>query len=1020
MKRLTVRLICFPIIAVLAAFVIAVDVVLSIFYNIITPWVHPPIVDSLAANMSAARGEDLATEVEREGAVLVMNNGVLPLSKSANSSADVYGWGSSDAGWVVGGSGSGQVKQASPDSFYAEVTFVDALKEYGISNNDALTDYYNSYCNSRPGIDGTLYNTPDGFYVLVEPDYENLPAKTSDTAFIVLSRTAGESDDAPRVQYKYGRETDETRTYLEISTEEENMIRQVASSHENTIVIINSTNVMELGFLETIPGIDACIIAGGTGLNAARALPEIIYGEVNPSGRLADTYAYEFESSAAYVHSGMDGLGVYTNGGDLLLVGRSQNAGSAEEHGRSYLDYTEGIYVGYKWYETAYAEGVWNGIQNAYGTGYDGVVQFPFGYGLGYENKDDLAWDVISLTMGEGENASDLKDGFAFTGEEQDDLVTVTVRVTNNGEIAAKDVVELYLTAPYTDGGIEKSSVSLVAFAKTPLLESGAACDIKLTFNMSDLASYDDYDKNGNGHYGYELEAGEYQLKLMTDAHTVKQNVSVLAEGENAERGEGIINFSVGEGGVLYDASRNVVASAINTNKFTGDQAYDGTPIDASDEVDGGLDFVSRATMQEVSSVAEAGGEKLPDRAISDEARALHRYTDAMREEWDNATTDIFGRPINAQSTSFGQGGSMSVYSGSSVTELGIELGGNYDDERWDSLLSQVSFADMQSYIGFNALQMNGVGSIGLPALQNIDGPQQIGGFAAANLRTTGYPNATVMAQTWNTDLVRRVGEAIGSEGKALGVDGWLGPGVNIHRSPLGGRNYEYYSEDALLSGTMAEWAICGAKNSGMYAYLKHLALYEQESNREGVFVWLNEQALREIYLRPFEITCTSEVGCSGIMSSYGRIGAVWTGGSESLITGVVREEWGFKGSIITDWSDNQDYMNMNQAVRAGGNRFMANTPADMKGSGARYEQRIKESFKGAVYTYLSAMYQNSNPVAVESGSFVASTIPSFPWLLALVADFNIFAFAGLGFWVHRLLRKDPAADEPLRRRRQA
>lgn len=1025
-KRKTVRLICFPVIGLIAALMIAVDIVLPIFYNIISPWVHPPIVDSLAASQSAASGEELSRQVLAEGAVLVKNNGTLPLDSSVNSSADVYGWGSSDAGWVVGGSGSGQVKQASPDSFYAETTFVDALKEYGITNNDTLTMYYNSYCNERPGMSaGTLGTTPDEFYILVEPEYSSLPSATSDTAFIVLSRTAGESDDAPRVQYKYNGQTDTTRTYLEISEEEEEMIRNVAASHENVIVIINSTNVMELGFLDTIEGIDACLIVGGTGINAASVLPEIIYGEISPSGKLADTYAYEFESAAAYDNSGLDGTGVYTNGDNLLLAGTSSNASPTGNHGKSYLDYVEGIYVGYKWYETADCEGVWDNISNQYGTGYEAVVQYPFGYGLSYVDEEDFVWEVTSLTIGSGEDVEDVQSGFTFTGEETDDTVTMTVRVTNNGTMSAKDVVELYVTAPYTDGGIEKSYVSLVAYAKTSTIEAGGYADVTLSFSMADLASYDAYDANGNGHYGYELESGQYMLKLMTDAHTVKENVTILGGSYDAEEneeadetsGEGIITFTVRENdkgnGVLYDASRNVTDSELNTNKFTGDQAYDGTSIDASDEVDGGLTFVSRSTMTAVAKVEDASPARTADRAISDEARAIHRYTDEMKEEWDNATTDIFGNPVDTTSATFGTGGSLSVTSGTSVSELGIELGGNYDDERWSLLLSQATLSEMETYIGFNALSMNAVDSIGLPALYNIDGPQQIGGFADANYRTTGFPNATVMAQTWNTELIVEVGEALGSEGKTLGVDGWLGPAVNIHRSPLGGRNYEYYSEDSLLSGTMATAAIRGAKNSGMYTYLKHFAIYEQESNRDTLFTWLSEQALREIYLKPFEIAVKSEGGATGIMTSYGRIGAVWSGGSESLITGVLRNEWGFNGAVITDWADYQEYMNIDQALRAGGTRYMANTATNPSGSGARYEAQVYNAFKSDVYIYLSAAYQNANPVAGE-GTEITSTVPSFAWLIAVVVDLNIFVFAALAFWTQRLIRNKDKPDQPL------
>ena len=1020
MKKNVLRIICFPIIAILAAVMIAVDAVYFMLFDLLDPFVHPPIVDSLAAGAAASEGEALAAEIMSEGAVLVRNNGVLPLDADANSSADVYGWGSSHAGWVVGGSGSGQVKQAEPDSPYAATTFVDALSDYGISVNASLSAFYDNYRGDRPGINGTLYTSPNEFSVLVEPDYSQLPAGTSDTAFVVISRMAGESDDAPNVQYKWNRATDETRTYLEISTEEETLLREVAATHTNTIVIINSTNTMELGFLDTIPGIDACLVVGGTGVNAASALPGVIYGDVSPSGRLADTYPYEFESNVNYYNVGLWGEGRYTNGDDLLLVGVGQNAGDAEDHGRMYIDYIENIYVGYKWFETADAEGVWanssRDVLAADGTsetltGYDAVVQYPFGYGLSYADESDFSWEIVSATLGsgeEGETPSAVTSGFTFGGTGGDEL-TLTVRVTNNGDIAAKDVVQLYLTAPYDDTAkIEKSSVSLVALAKTPELIGGASIDLTLSVRLSELASYDAYDVNGNEHSGYELEKGEtpYMLRLMTDAHSSKTGAanSSSVGGEN-----GVFEFDVPVGGVLYDASRNVVSKAANTNKFTGDQAYDGTPIDASAEVDGGIDFVSRADMDTSMSTAPA---RTPDRAISDKARSLHRYTDAMATAWDTATKDIFGNEIGVTQPSFGQGGSGRLATGSSpssVTELGLELGADYDDERWTSLLAQASRSEMMELVTHGPTgTAPAIDSIGLPSLTAFDGPAQIGGFTSAGYRTTGYPNATVLAQTWNTELVTRFGTALASEGLTKGVQVWYGPAVNIHRSPFGGRNYEYYSEDAVLSGKMCAAAVRGAKNAGMFCYLKHLALYEQESNREALFTWLSEQALREIYLRPFEITMKGEAGSeTGIMSAYGRIGAVWTGGSESLITGVLRNEWDYHGAIITDYSDNPSYMHMGQAFRAGGDRFMCSddSSALSSGSGARFDAQLVGAVKNYAYTFVAAAYQMNNPVAGESATSASAT-PSFRWLTVLIADVNVLLFFGLGLWAYFLLKK--------------
>lgn len=987
MKRKTLRLICFPIIGFIVAIFLAITIALGMLKDIITPLLSPPIVDKQTVSQASEEGEALAEDVMEEGAVLVKNNGVLPLDQN-NKNLNVFGWGSSPRGWVIGGSGSGRVMSTANDNHYAESTLVTALNKYGAEVNSQLTDYYISFLNERPSISaGTLNSGISEFYKLVEPDIDSYPASLksqaasySDTAFVVISRCAGEAKDPPRVQYKYNAPTDSSRTYLEISTEEEKLLNYVAGAYENVIVIINSTNTMELGFLDTIEGIDACLIVGGTGINAANALPGLIYGDNSPSGRLADTYAYEFESNVNYYHTGDDGEGRYTNGDDLLLVGVSQNAGSADRHGNSYIDYIENIYVGYKWYETADAEGVWNNVSNVYGTGYEGVVQYPFGYGLGYEDKNDIEWNVTNVSPAAG---SELK---------ADDEITITMLVTNNSDRAIKDVVELYYAPPYdeNDAPIEKASVNLGAFAKTVSIEPGLSQTLTLTVLVSDMKSYDAYNVNNNGHYGYELEAGDYVISLRTDAHTVKNTTGVVSGGS--------ITYKISEG-ILLDVNGKELEEATNTNKFTGDHALDGVSIDAEDEVDGGLPFVSRASFPTTAPAKEA------DRAISDEARALNRYTQEMATEWDEAQTDILGNPVNREAH-IEKSGSLSITSGgNNATELGLALGGDYDNEQWDDLLSQVSMTDMKNLVGKASLATNAVNSIGLPDVRNLDGPSQIGGFSTNNYRTTGFPNATVIAQTWNTALVMQFGSAIGKEGVAKGVRGWLGPGINLHRSPFAGRNYEYYSEDSFLTGKMAAAAVNGAKNAGMYCYLKHLVLYEAETNREALYTWLSEQALREIYLKPFEIV-VKEAGCVGIMTSYNRIGAVWTGGSEALITGVLRSEWGYNGAIITDWADNRNFMNIDQAVRAGGNRFMSASDQWLYSTdSARMQAQIKEAFKGYVYTYLNAFWQNQNPVGTDEIISMGQTTPSFVWWIPLIIDIDLAVLFGCGLWTYFLLR---------------
>lgn len=937
MKVKKTRKVC----AVLLAAVIALVAIGVLTYN------DDGAVSAEAESVMLREGEALAKQITGEGAVLVMNNGTLPLNKEDVPAVNIFGWGSSPRGWVMGGSGSGRVMsymKTGYDAYFADTDITKAFENYGIACNSELTEMYTEFSSIRPGIEvGTLNTSVDNFYRIIEPDInggaytdelKSNALEFSDTAIIVISRIAGEAKDAPRYQNKQnisdGVPKDETRHYLELSTEEEGMIEYVSESYDNVIVIVNSTNTMELGFLEEYDGIDACLVVGGTGTNSANAIPEIIYGEINPSGRLADTYAYSFESNINYYHTGDEGEGTYKNGDDLLLVGVKQNAGSADRHGNSYVDYVEDIYLGYKWYETADAEGYWEDKG-----GYDNVVQFPFGFGLSYNSLDDYDWEILDVYPSPGSTVK------------ADDEIVIRMLVENNGQYDGQDVVQVYYTPDYISGGIEKSEVELVAFAKTvsPIARSGFAL-LTLKFKVEDLASYDAYDKNRNGFKGYELDPGKFTVSLRTDAHTIKK---VTFDG-GASYVPGVIEYNVGEEGIRY-AADSVTGAEVN-NKFTGDDALDGVSIDGSDEAK--IPFVSRADFSEELK-------KAPDRNISDKAKALNRYTEEMAAAWDEASTDLFGNPVDdtpvSNKTAVSSGLTLTKNNGKSATDTGIFLGNaaNYDDETWISLLNQVSVSEMKAIICNGALRVESNDAIGMSALENLDGPSQIGGFSNnAAYRTVGYPNATVLAQTFNTRLAYDFGNSVASEGLSRGVRGWLGPAINMHRSPFGGRNYEYYSEDPYLTGMMAAYTVSGAKNAGVYVYLKHLVLYDQETNREALYTWTTEQNLRENYLEPFRIAVRLG-GVTGIMTAYNRIGAVWTGGSEALITGVLRNEWGFKGAVITDYSDNKTYMNIDQAVRAGGNRFMGSNGWLYDNTADRLERRIFVAYKEYLFNILNS-----------------------------------------------------------------
>ena len=501
--------------AILLVAVLAGTYVLSTMATIIDSFIGAPSGNYSETEIADTKlkAEALAAEVEAEGTVLVQNNdNTLPLSADTKK-VNVFGWAST--AWLGGGSGSGGVNAVNTD-------LLAALTAYGIEYNTELTDMYKDFQPGREYLK-TLNSRPEQSGRLYEPDINNTTYYTqsmldnaknySDTAVVVIGRLAGESNDATKQQYKRTEKggdivVDDTRTMLELTTEEENLLTYVGANYKNVVVLVNSTNVMELGQLETIPGVDACLIAGLSGSEAASVIPAVLWGEKEPSGRTADTWAYDLTTAASYANAGLEGVGAYTAAEGLYPADGTTcgnlDAPYAYEQ-VSYVDYAEGIYIGYKWYETADAEGYWSNVSNEYGTGYDGVVQYPFGYGLSYTSFD---WDITDAAA----------DGSTLT---KDGDVTVKVTVTNTGDRAGKDVVQLYYTAPYITGEIEKSSVELAAFAKTKELQPGESEEVTLTVPVEKMASYDAYDANHNGFAGYELDAGDYIFTVRHDAHTV-------------------------------------------------------------------------------------------------------------------------------------------------------------------------------------------------------------------------------------------------------------------------------------------------------------------------------------------------------------------------------------------------------------------------------------------------------------------------------------------------------------------
>ena len=941
--------------------------VLSTMSTIIDSFIGAPSGHYTDAEIAdtKVKAEALSADVEAEGTVLVQNNdNTLPLSADTKK-VNVFGWAST--AWLGGGSGSGGVSAVNTD-------LLAALTAYGVEYNTELTDMYKDFQDGRE-YTRTLSAWPEQSGRLYEPDINNQTYYTqsmldnaknySDTAIVVIGRLAGESNDATKQQYKRTEKggdivADDTRTMLELTTEEENLLNYVGANYAHVVVLINSTNVMELGQIETIPGIDSCLIVGLSGSEGATAVPEVLWGDKEPSGRTADTWAYDLTTAASYANAGLEGVGKYSNADGLYPADGTTNGNLGEQNYQyqqvSYVDYAEGIYIGYKWYETADAEGYWDAESNEHGTGYDAVVQYPFGYGLSYTSFD---WKVTDASA----NGSTLtKDG----------NVTVKVTVTNTGDRAGKDVVELYYTAPYTAGEIEKSSVELGAFAKTKELAPGESEEVTLTIPVSDMASYDAYDANHNNFTGYELDAGDYIFTVRHDAHDVDDDANAT------------ITCNL-PSGIQY-AEDTVTGNAVS-NKFTGSDAIDGVSLDGSDSAQN-ITYLTRADFAGTFPKACTSS-----RAMTDNVKALNLYTADMANGYINEADEAI---------TTGAKNGLKIEDNGKTTELGYQLGADFNDPQWDALLDQLTVDEMEN------LFVNGYGgllelkSIGKVRSKDADGPAQIGGFTGMGAGT-GFPSSSTLAQTWNADLAQEEGRTIGTQALQNGYTGWYAPATNMHRSPFNGRNYEYYSEDSLLSGIICGNTVTGANQAGVYTYVKHFICNDGESGiyRDSVYTWMTEQALRETYLRPFQML-VEDYDAVGLMSSYNRIGAVWAGGSEALLTGILRDEWGFDGAVITDYCDHHSYMNGDQALRAGGSLWMAGfTGGEMAyetGSNS-YMQALRRATKEALYMYLHVRVTNQayadsiGDTSVVRHNFTTSV---FGWrhLVALIDIVAVLLFA--------------------------
>ena len=811
---------------------------------------------------------EVAEEIMEDGIVLLKNESLLPLNETKK--LNIFGWESINPAY--GGAGSGGI-----NDLYDIVSLNQGLENAGFSINQELVDFYNNYGADNPemSIQKQSWTLPEPPVDTYSDELIKSAKEYSDVAVVVLSRKAGEGhNDIPMDVRKaaYDNNSDEYddfpegEHYLQLSQTERDMVDMVCSNFDNVIVVYNGANQFELGFADEYPQIKSVVWCPGTGNVGFNALGKVFSGEVNPSGKTPDTFIYDMTTAPWWNNAEKT---EYTNLADMAVEG--MNAGTAQVYAPAFTNYVEGIYVGYKYYETAAQEGAID---------YDKTVQYPFGYGLSYTEFEQKMGEL----------------------EEKDGQISVDVEVTNTGDVAGKDVVEVYYKPPYTNGGIEKSSANLIEFAKTDLLQPGESQTVTVTFSIEDMASYDE-----NNAKAYVLEKGDYMISINSDSHTVLDQKTYTADTDVVYEGEN------------KRASDNTAA----TNVF--------------EDAKGDVTYLSRAdhfANYEEATAAPASAE-LGEPYVSE----YH-----LNSNFDKTTY------LNDEDV-------MPTTGADNGLTLADMRDADYDDPRWEKLLDQLTVDEMANMIAMAGYQTAAMDSVGKVATLDFDGPAAINNNFTG-VGSIGFPIEVVVASTWNKELAQAWGECMGKISQEMGAEGWYAPGMNTHRTAFGARNYEYFSEDGVLAGNMGAKAVEGARKYGVYSYIKHFALYE--GNAKMVSVWSNEQAIREIYLKPFEIS-VKQGGANAVMVSWSFLGDKWTGESSNLMNTVLRDEWGFRGMALTDFFRNNGHGFMNaDAALANGVDAMLSTFNGEENNVANPEHptsvlQMRNACKNVMYTVVSS-----------------------------------------------------------------
>lgn len=842
---------------------------------------------------NVASATQLCEDIADEGIVLLDNDGTLPMAK--NSKLNVFGWASTNP--CYGGTGSGALSDA-----YPTVTLLEGLTNAGFELNTELSDFYTSYRADRPvvGMFSQDWTLPEPEAAQYTDEMMNNAKAFSDTAMVVITRVGGEGADLPtdvsQVTYDAGHSYNDFEPgnhYLQLSKTEKDMIDLVCKNFDKVVVVYNGANAMELGWVKDYSQIKSVIWCAGTGQSGFNALGSILCGDVNPSGRTIDTFVYDLTQTPTannfgnFNYTNMDEFKANSFGADTIPT---------------FVNYVEGIYVGYKFYETAAAEGLID---------YDKTVVYPFGRGLSYTT---FTQTLNSVT-------------------EADGTITVDVTVTNTGSASGKEVVEVYYNPPYTNGGIEKASANLIGFAKTSELAPGASENVTVTFKAEDMASYDTYGKGC-----YVLEKGDYVISINADSHTVLDSKVYNVASD-----------------IVYDASNKRESDVeVADNKF--------------DFAEGNVTYLSRA--DGFANYAEATAAPA-DFELPAQAKATFYNNSNWNPEDFNNADDV------APTTGAKNG-----------LKLKDMVGVDYNDAQWDAFLDQLTVSDMDSLIALGGFQSVAVSSIGKVQAIDCDGPASINNNFTKQ-GSIGFPSAVMIAATWNTDLAHDFGTSIGKMADDMNVSGWYAPAMNIHRSAFAGRNFEYYSEDGVLSGAMAANAIMGSQEQGVYAFMKHFALNDQETNRTSMLcTWSTEQAIREIYLKPFE-KCIKDADCHAVMSAFNYIGTTYAGSCPELLIDVLRGEWGFVGMVLTDYYGVYGYQDADRLIRNGGDFCLVNYDTETNHltdtTSATALVSARQACKNILYT-----------VANSRAYYEENLNPGMPGWEKLMIGVDVVLFAGL------------------------